>query len=68
MPKTGYVRLEAAGVAVSRCTKSVRNAVRCGVPAVVDGRVLLVDLAALRKHFAPRRLSPDRDRQAASKV
>ena len=50
-----FVRLEAAGADVGRSVGTVRLAIRRGeVPAVRDGKLLLVDLEALRRRFAPR--------------
>lgn len=55
MPKPNYVRLEVGGAAVGRCAASVRNAIRRGeVPAIRDGKMVLVNLAALKKRFAPK--------------
>jgi hypothetical protein len=54
-PKPEFVRLETGGAAVGRSVGTVRLAVRRGeVPAVRDGKLLLVDLDALRRRFAPR--------------
>jgi hypothetical protein len=57
--KDNFVRIEVGGVAVNRSGGTVRTAIREGkVPAIRDGRNILVDLAALKARFAPRPVVP----------
>jgi len=54
-----FVRIEVGAAAVNRSAGSVRTAIRCDhVPAIRDGRMVLVDLAALRARFAPQPVVP----------
>lgn len=53
-----FVRIEVGAAAVNRSGATVREAIRLGVPAVRDGRVVLVDLAALRERFTPQPIVP----------
>lgn len=54
-----FVRIEVGGAEVRRSAATVREAIRShGIPAVRDGRMVLVDLPALRAHFAPQPVVP----------
>lgn len=59
MSKKNYVRLEAGGAAVERSVGTVREAIRAGeVPAIRSGKLILVDLEALKERFAARPVAP----------
>lgn len=55
-----FARIEVGAAAVNRSGGTVRAAIREGkVPAIRDGRTVLVDLAALRQLFTPRPIVPN---------
>ena len=55
-----FVRIEPAAAQVNRCGASIREAVRLGqIPAIRDGRKVLVDLDAVLKRFAPTPITPE---------
>ena len=55
-----FVRIEVGAAAVNRSGATVREAIRLhGIPAVRDGRTVLVDLAALRQLFTPQPIVPN---------
>jgi hypothetical protein len=59
--RTNFVRLEAGGAAVDRSVGTVRAVIRAGeVPAIRNGKVILVDLEALKERFAARPVAPGR--------
>lgn len=59
--KPNFVRLETGGAAVGRSVATVRNAIRAGqVAGVRDGKLVLVDLAALKKRFVVKPVTPGR--------
>ena len=50
-----YVRVEPAAASVERSVHQVRSLVRAGkVPAIRRGNLLLIDIRALKAHYAPR--------------
>jgi excisionase family DNA binding protein len=54
-----FARLEVGAASVRRSVATIREAIRRGeVPAVRDGRLVLVDLAALQRRFTPRPIVP----------
>ncbi|HEX7579728.1 MAG TPA: hypothetical protein VF580_06985 [Thermoanaerobaculia bacterium] len=55
-----FARIEVGAAAVNRSGGTVRTAIREGkVPAIRDGRTVLVDLAALRQLFTPQPIVPN---------
>jgi hypothetical protein len=55
----GFARIEVGAAEVRRSVATVREAIRRGeVPAIRDGRMVLVDLASLRQRFAPQPIEP----------
>jgi hypothetical protein len=67
MPKKNFVRLETGGVAVDRSVGTVRSAIRAGeVAAIRNGKVILVDLDALKQRFASKPVVPGRPAASAN--
>lgn len=59
MSKRNYVRLEVGGAAVERSVGTVREVIRAGqVPAIRNGKVILVDLVALKERFSAKPVAP----------
>ena len=55
-----FARIEVGAAAVNRSGGTVRTAIRNGeVPAIRDGRMVLVDLAALKARFTPQPVVPN---------
>jgi hypothetical protein len=55
-----FVRLEPAAAQANRSCATVREAVRLGqIPAIRDGRKVLVDLDAVIKRFTPTPIMPN---------